>query len=306
MTDHGRPDGAQNIGAMNTGAGSQYVELAIGQQNTYPAAAPAPGVGHGRGRADIGVITVLSQELRAVVGVLERTGTYRTRQLYGGVQAHEAEVPVGGRKLRTVALQSLDRGPRSAVVAYQFLRQHYAPPLILLVGIAGGIGSGVAVGDVVVSDEVIYYDARRDTALGERRRGRSYLVAPVLRHRLNEFFRVHGGTARDRGGGSFGVHRGPVGSGDVVVTDRDSGLRRWLHEVHEKTLAVETEAGGIAQAFYEEVAHDTALRGWLTIRGISDLADATKGYADHEQAAERAAVVFEGLLPFLLLTGADG
>lgn len=302
MTDH-----YQNVGAINTGSGSMSIGQAIGQQNTYPGATAhgSTDLGHKPARADIGIITVLSQELRAVVRVMQRSGNHQSDQVFGGAEIHEARFAAPGGRLRVVAMQSLDRGPRSAVLAYQFLRQHYAPPLVLLVGIAGAIAPKVAVGDVVLSDEVIYYDSRRDTAEGERRRGRSYLVPPVLRHRLNEFYRIHGEGVQDRDGEWFGVHRGPVGSGDVVITDHDSSVRRWLHEVHEKTLAVETEAGGIAQAFYEEVQQDTALRGWLTIRGISDRADVAKGYAHHELAATRAAIVLELLLPFLVLTGAE-
>lgn len=295
----------RQVGAVNAGCGSMYAGQAIGQQINHSVPEPVATEDTKPPRADIGIVTVLSQELRAVVDVLRQSGTYRNGQLYGGVEIHEADLPVQGGLLRSVAMQSLDRGPRSAVLAYQFLRHHYAPPLVLLVGIAGGIAPGVAVGDVVISDEVIYYDSRRGTAQGERYRGRSYPVAPVLRHRLNEFFRVHGEGVQDRGSVWFSVHRGPIGSGDMVITDQDSRVRRWLHEVHEKTLAVETEAGGIAQAFYEEVGHDTALRGWLTIRGISDHADAAKGHSHHGLASARAAIVLARLLPFLVLTGAD-
>jgi adenosylhomocysteine nucleosidase len=290
-----------------------YVGSAIGQQNNYPAPAPASNTGQeqsARPRADVGVLTILSQEMQAVVRVLERAQAYQTRQLYGGQQAHEARFPVPGGGLQAVAMQALDRGPRSAVVAYQSLQKHYSPQIVLLVGIAGGISPKVTIGDVVISDEIIYYDARRESPEGVHRRGQSYPIAPVLRHRLNEFFRVHGafhspGDA-DRAAPPFRVHRGPVGSGDVVVTDRESGIRSWLLTYHEKALAVETEAGGIAQAFYEEVGDDRALRGWLTIRGISDHADAGKGDSYHDLAAERAALVLERLVPFLILAGASG
>jgi adenosylhomocysteine nucleosidase len=291
---------AANIGAINTGPGTMHVGSAIGQQNS-----PAYDLSrHRRSRADVGVIAILYQEMRAVVHVLARADSYRTRQLHGGAQAHEAEFPVPGGLLRTVAMQALDRGPRSAVMAYHRLRDHYAPPIVLLVGIAGATRAGLAVGDVVISDQVIYHDARRETADGVQRRGEGHPIAPVLRHRLNEYFRVHGEVVQDRTGVSFKVLRGPIGSGDVVVTDRDSDTRRWLHAFNEKVLAVETEAGGIAQAFYEEVDHDGALRGWLTIRGISDHADNQKGYAFHDLASTRAAEVLERFLPFLLLTDA--
>jgi adenosylhomocysteine nucleosidase len=302
--DHGNPAA---VGALNLGPGTMHVGTAVGVQHHHPAggtpaAAPVAGSADpGRRRADVGVLTVLHQEMRAVVDLLARSRDYQTHQLYGGAQVHEAQVGVGDGALHTVALQTLDRGPRSAAVAYQTLRRHFAPPFVLLVGIAGGVGARVAVGDVVISDEVIYYDARRESVDGVHRRGQSYLIAPVLRHRLNDYFRTSSGAAMHRGE-PFRVHLGPVGSGDVVVTNRESGIRSWLLNFHEKTLAVETEAGGLAHAFYEEVRLDDQLSGWLTVRGVSDYADAAKGYAHHDLAADRAVVVLEQLLPFLRLS----
>jgi adenosylhomocysteine nucleosidase len=274
----------------------------IGRVTHHHPPRPAPA---GR-RADIGVIAILSVEMRAVVEVFERAHSYQTRQLDSGAQAHEADVRIAGATLRTVAIQALDPGSRSAVVAYHQLRDHCAPPIVVLAGVAGAIRADVAIGDVVIADEVIYYDARRETAAGVRRRGQGHRMAAVLRHRLNEFFRVHGELLQDRDGVPYRVHRGPIGSGDAVVTDRDSDTRRWLGEVHENTLAVETEAGGIAQAFYEEVAYDDSRRGWLAIRGISDRADRDMGQDHHDLASAHAADVLERLLPFLLLTGATG
>lgn len=294
-----------NIGAYQAGSGQMVVGTAVGQQNNYSRPDPGRSSQHDspKPRADVGVITVLPQEIRAVVRVFRRTRRYRAVQLYGGAQIHEAEFPVSGGALRAVASQALDRGPRSAVVAYQRLRKHYAPPIVLLVGIAGAIRPGVAVGDVVISDQVVYYDARRETDEGARRRGQSYPIASALGHRLNDFFQTCGNAWQHGSGPWFQVYQGPIGSGDAVVTDRGSDIRRWLSDFHEKVLAVETEAAGIAQAFYEEVRQDDALGGWLTIRGISDHADAAKGHSDHDLAADHAAVVLEKLLPFLLLTG---
>jgi adenosylhomocysteine nucleosidase len=43
----------------------------------------------------------------------------------------------------------------------------------------------------------------------------------------------------------------------------------------------------------------TADHGWLTVRGISDLADQAKNDRHHAIAAQHAAAVFELLAPFL-------
>lgn len=259
-------------------------------------------------RADVGVLTVITEELAAVVDVLEHHRDYRSFQVSGGVQAYTAEVPAEGGNLRVAAMQTLDRGPRSAAVAYDRLQTEFAPSVVLLVGIAGGIHPSLEIGDVVIADQVIYYDARRETEDGPRRRGQSHPMAPALRHRLNEFFRRYDAAVPvDSGapGEVVQIRRGPIGSGDAVVTDGDSDIIDFLRRFNEKTLAVETEAGGVGQASYEHIDAERALHGWLTIRGISDLADRKKGYDHHKLAARHAALVMDRLLPLLRLSEAE-
>ncbi|WP_431904098.1 hypothetical protein [Micromonospora carbonacea] len=271
---------------------------------------PAPGgtpSGPAERSADVGILTVLWEEMAAVVEVLRQTPDHRVEQVYGGGTVHRATFSAEGGPVRVVAMQALEPGTHSAALGYQQLRRRFAPPFVLLVGIAGGIRADVAVGDVVLSDEVIWYDSRRETEHGPRRRGRIQATAPVLRHRINDFLVRHGPVVRPGPGDlhdgvpgtGFRLHRGPIGSGNAVVTDTSSDIRSWLAEVHEKTLAVETEASGMAQAFYEEIDDDHELRGWLTVRGISDRADRHKGHADHQLAARHAALTVQWLLPYL-------
>ena len=236
--------------------------------------------------------------------MLRRHRDYHSEQLPGGRQAHQAIADADGGDLRVVALQTLDRGPRSAAVAYDQLLKSFRPPIVLLVGIASGIRPDLAIGDVVISDEVIYYDARRETRDGPRRRGQTQPMAPVLRHRLNEFFRMNG-TSIAAPSGEIRLYRGPIGSGDAVIMDPLSDIVGFLRRFNEKTLAVETEASGVGQAFYEEIDTEGSLRGWLTIRGISDLANQDKGHDRHRFAADHAALVMDRLLPLLRLTQAS-
>jgi adenosylhomocysteine nucleosidase len=155
---------------------------------------------------------------------------------------------------------------------------------------------------VVISDQVIYYDARRETDDGPVRRGQDQATSAVLKHRLNDFELAYGNTIPLPAGGLVRFVRGPIGSGDAVVTDASSDIRGYLRAYNEKTLAVETEAAGVARAFYEEIGHHDELRGWLTIRGISDRADHAKGHGYHELASQNAAAVLAGLISFLEFT----
>jgi len=253
-----------------------------------------------RRSADVGVLTILSEEIRAVQGVLRRMNDYRERRLSHGPLAREAwlERPAG-RRIRVAALQTFTPGTDSAALAYRGLVDEYDPAVVLLVGIAGGVGKKVEIGDVVISDQVIAYDARRVAPEGVHRRGQAQAVAGALGHRLNEFRADTPAQQRGESGVAYRIHRGPIGSGNAVVTDARSELRRWLTSFNEQVLAVETEAAGVAQSFHEEVRRDAGPRGWLTVRGISDTADHHKGYAFHDLAARHAAEVMGKLLPYL-------
>jgi adenosylhomocysteine nucleosidase len=305
--DRHAPDRDINTGVFMAGGGVVNVGRdAIGKKVEswpHPGAGDRPAPASRQEAADVGVLTVLAQELSAVVEVLRRHPGYRSEQLPGGPQVHRAIIDAEGGDLRVVAMQTLESGSRSATVAYQRMREEFAPQVVLLVGIAGGIRPDLAVGDVVIADAVIYYDARRETGDGPRRRGQSQPLAPVLRHRVNEFFRRYGESIALSRGEEIRMYRGPIGSGDAVVTDAQADIIAFLRTFNEKTLAVETEAGGLGQAFYEQIDNAGGVLGWLTIRGISDLADRHKGHHRHRYAADRAALVMDCLLPLLKLSG---
>ena len=298
--------GNTNIGAVNNGPGTVNMGPTVvdGTQHNVIHHAPAPAQGAApEGPAgppvDVGILTVLPVETRAVVEVLRRHAGYQSQVLPDGAQGHEAQFGPPGEEVRVACVQALTPGPYSASEGYRRLRQRYAPPVLLLVGIAGGIHPDVAIGDVVIGTQVIYYDARKETEAGLVRRGESKPVTAELQHRLNDFMR--GGQDVAVGPGrTVRVHCGPIGSGSAVVAYAGSDLRRYLAGFNDKTLAVETEAAGFAQAFHEEDSNGASrARGWLTVRGISDLADAAKHDGAHELASRNAAEVMARLAPYL-------
>jgi adenosylhomocysteine nucleosidase len=294
-----RDIGSVSIGAMATQWGVVHTGTAVGRQW-----APG-GRADRRESADVGILTVLREEISAVAGVLRAHDHYRTAPLAGGPQIHRAEVAADAGVLQVVAMQTLEPGPHSAAAAYHLMRNAFRPSVVLLVGIAGGIRPDLVIGDVVVSDEVICYDARRETPSDLRRRGKSHAMTPAIRYRINEFFHRNGPVV-SVDPGSFRVFHGPIGSGAAVVTDEGSDIRDFLRRFNEKTLAVETEASGVGQAFYEEIDSERTLTGWLTIRGISDLAGRHKDRERHQLASDHAAVVMDRLLPLLGRTGRPG
>jgi nucleoside phosphorylase len=299
--------GAGNQGVINTGSGT--VNIAGSAIGTRTAVISAPRTESARatrrgGPWDIGVITVLSEETLAVAGMLARAGSYQERGGEGGLQFGEAAITAGGQLVKVVTIQALDSGPQSTGIAFDHLHRYYAPALVVLTGIAGGIHSSVKLGDVVIGREVIYYDHRKETPDGTRRRGSSQPVPAPVRRAVNKFFSDNGEpcplavTDPDGISRAFKVLPGPIGSGDAVIADADSDILSYLASYNDKTLAVETEAGGLSRAFYEKVSRPDA-GGWLVVRGISDHADARKDDACHDIAAWHAAAVLERLAAYL-------
>ncbi|HEY0542267.1 MAG TPA: 5'-methylthioadenosine/S-adenosylhomocysteine nucleosidase [Actinoallomurus sp.] len=316
----------QNYGVISTGSGgiSFGDNTAIGPDAHVEVTTP-PGERDSaddtsRRRAgswDVGVITALSEETAAVTAMLRRHGDhqhgdYHEETFPDGRRCHEARIALGERDLGVVAIQAVQPGQRSAAVAFQRIRDTYAPAVIVLVGIAGGIHADLALGDVVIAQGVVYYDLRKETPHGARRRGQNLQAPPAILHCVNAFFADHRYplrlTGRDPAGGErpFTVLTGPIGSGDAVVADDRSAIRDYLGTVNDKTLALETEAGGIAQAFYEQVSDENPVVGWTSIRGISDQADIVKDDSFHVIAAENAATVLERLLPYLAVVTERG
>jgi adenosylhomocysteine nucleosidase len=298
-----------NQGVMNTGLGSVNFNgpVSFGPDPTTGSEPDGRKPSHaGRaGQWHLGVITVLSEETMAVSRVLARACAYRQREHSNGLRFEEATIDSAGKHVKVVATRALETGQLSASIAFDRLCETYAPAVVAMTGIAGSIHQSVRLGDVVVAYEVISYDQRKETPAGASRRGTSLQVPATVRHAINNFFSDNGepcqvsttdpdGTTR-----TFSVRPGIIGSGNAVVADAASDIRKYVASFNDKTLALETETGGIGQAFYEK-ADGSAATGWLAIRGISDHADPDKDDRFHDIAAWHAAVVLERLAPYLV------
>ncbi|MFJ3927499.1 hypothetical protein [Streptomyces sp. NPDC090022] len=301
-----------NRGISSHGNGNTISNNAVGDHARVIAAPPAERIGAPVADPvvpthpetwDIGIVTILSEELRAVCDELK----LERHRKPGGLYFYRGEHSTAESTVRIVATQTQSQGQRSTMAALENLRRHYAPRLWALVGVGGGIHDEHArIGNVIVSTEVVYYENRKINPLGDVRRRGEHRQAPAhVVHAMNAFFTEHGTPARIHGqlasqsSQEYEVYPGPIGSGEAVVADRDSDIRHYLTHYNEKVLAVDMEAGGLSQYWQENSVHDESNPGWIVIRGVSDNADAAKGHAHHELAARNAAHVLRLLLPFL-------
>jgi adenosylhomocysteine nucleosidase len=217
----------------------------------------------------LAILAAMPEELQALLDLMpdERREVHAGREFWRG-HLHGQDVVATLSRIGKVA----------AATTATLLVERYRARQLLFIGVAGGLGEGVKVGDVVVADALVQHDmdasplfprhevplygrSRFDTdpELRERLlRAARQVVAEVPRHlgpAAVEAFALHAPV----------VHRGLVASGDrFVATDAES---RALRAALPDALAVEMEGAAVAQ-----VCHDLGVP-CAVLRTISDRAD---------------------------------
>ena len=299
-----RIDGIANFGGTNT-----FSNTAVGHGATvFNGRDPGPSTAETADEApaarwDIGVVTILAEEARAVNDVFGLSPAPKKAGLFFA----EGTVDEGGRQLSVAATRTSAQGQRSAMAACENLRRYYDPAVLMLVGVGGGIGHGGRVpelGDVVIGTRVVFYDLRKETPDGTVHRGEERESPAEMVHSVNAFFTENGEPAEFSengrpGEGGFRAFSSPIGSGYAVVADAESEIRSYLTRFNDKILAVDMEAGGLSQHWQENSVDPARNPGWVVVRGISDRADQEKGDSHHNIASRNAAQVARRLLPYL-------
>ena len=239
---------------------------------------------------DFLIITALLKEQEAVL-----------RQLANYQKAQEADFPTYYRATLKTSSESDQRNPVVVVTALTQMGntpaavrttqciQHLKPRYVLIVGIAGGIKGKVNLGDVVVSNQIIYYEYTKETpAISEQRIEAGLVDALLLDRAMNcdtgwhTLIRAKRPT-NPKSTEISQVHFGPIASGEKVIADADRVNE--LKRLHSKLAAIEMESFGVAAA----AAQSDSRPRFIAIRGISDYADDAKNDDWHEYAADSAA-----------------
>ncbi len=258
------------------------------------------GLGKSRSQMDVGLITVVPDELMGIKKVLslkERKGKLTTRSYYEGVLS-----AASGSDHRVICMRTTVQGNQSVMAAYRDIWEEFSPVLIVLIGIGGSVNKDALLCDVVFADSVLYYDRRAQTVDGAARRLQEYNINMRLLNEINKLFDSFGdkprlpavsGSYRDR----FGLLMGPLGTGEAVIKYRDAEERAWLLKVNDKTLALDTESAGLCRQFAEDrLKYGAKPEGYLIVRGISDHADIEKNDDWRQPAAGNAVLALQQLL----------
>jgi nucleoside phosphorylase len=245
--------------------------------------------------ADVGIVTVLMPEARAVIERLSRHGSMQERWDQASLRAfYSGRIQEGTSEISVVMTQCVDPKATSATAACHALIREASPRVLILLGIGGGISDDVALGDVVIANQVVAYDNRKESSEGIAYRGEAWKLSVAAKNMLHSFF---ANESPDRNG-SYSLHTGPVGTGGAVLGYKKSKTRKWLLHYNSKLMAVETEAEGVEQYFYESEDLQR-LKTVLVIRGISDKADEEKDDKWHGIASANAIDAVARMTPWI-------
>lgn len=245
--------------------------------------------------ADIAIITIVDEEARAVRKGFQMEEDHI--KIINGRYYDEAIFSTNGRDFRIVHTQCANQGNVSMALSVVELVRAYNPTHLVLLGIAGSIRDKINLCDVVIGNDVLYYESRKENEGGtvERRLRDFNLSFKMLNHithyrSISEqpFVAAEGSPTQ-----TFNLHVTPIGTGEAVIGNKLSDIRNWLLSVNGKTGAVETEAAGFSAAFNESTHN---LNDILIIRGISDKADVDKDDKWRQPASDNAVKVLKDFI----------
>ena len=228
---------------------------------------------------DIAIITVLPEEFAAVrqrlenpqlaAGLAERPNSYawETATLPGRSGDYRVVLAMAGRP-----------GNISGALVTVDTVERWHPRYVIMVGIAGGLAPGIALGDVVVSTTIYGYEYGK--LLADKFQPRTAFVYATDGALVSSSKRM--AVIGDGWRSSLSPHpepfapkvfHGEVASGEKVVDSRNASLFREILQVWPNLSAVEMEGAGAAGAI--EALRSRQTIGFAMVRGISDIPPGT-------------------------------
>lgn len=233
---------------------------------------------------DVAILVALNKELDSV---LKSKGHWEKLQFDGDIRSYFRTITPAG--VSVVAARSSGMGQLNAALLTHDVISRFKPGKIILVGIAGGIGNEVRLGDIVVSDQVVDYELGKITERGVSPRWSVHRSDALLRERLIDYkesswlqlIKEPRPDAKEKILPK--IHTGVVLSGNKVIADaRAAGA---LEAIWTRAVAVEMEAAGIAAVLHQTVDAPA----FVMVKAICDHADASKNDEWQQYAAEVAA-----------------
>jgi nucleoside phosphorylase len=203
---------------------------------------------------------------------------------------HEYEAYIGNNSDAVLVSKLANKGPMDAAAETTRIILKYNPSVLLLVGVTGGFTAKHRnLGDLIIADQVIAYEAAKIKDNGVEFRPEAFRASNTLVVQANNVIRS--GSWRTKitvarpvsTTGQPEVHVGPVLSGGKVVAS--TTFLQQFRDLWTTIAGVEMEGAGSALAVYRSDAQPE----FLMIKGICDWADKDKADGWQPYAADVAA-----------------
>lgn len=251
---------------------------------------------------DVLILTALSVELaaaRLALGIQDGTPHHRS---INGIHFWTTVVEKQGSTFSCAVASLGSAGNVNAASITTQLLSELKPKLVLMMGIAAGLRGKMKLGDVVVSERVVYYEGAAALPGGVlalrpeiQRPGIStqqdlstYFSTVSLPQRLqNQADALNFVIPPDSKAGEVAarvmVSPATIASGEKLIRDPD--LFASFKSQHDKACVAEMEAYGVVDACEKQNVPA------LVVRGISDFGDSSKDDVFHDVASKAAAIV---------------
>jgi len=233
--------------------------------------------------ADCALITALSKELDRL-----RFHFRHSKPIYIGTNTYFETMSPSGLALVGAVCHGM--GQLNAATLTMNVITKYQPKTIILVGIAGGLERRIALGDVVVSSQIVDYELGKVTPDGLDIRWSVYPVDTRLLNKVHnyrnsswiDYIRTSRPTSRNDAA-KPSSHVGLYLSGNKVIADEKTAGA--LRSFWKRSVAIDMEAAGIATVLRQ--VEDPP--GFIVMKGICDYADSSKNDDWQTYAADAAA-----------------
>jgi nucleoside phosphorylase len=251
---------------------------------------------------DVVLLCALEEEATAVLRHFpdrreSRLGPYRCY--------HASLLPSASSEaaLRVAIVELREKGNLASTQASTLAIQVFQPRAVILFGICGGIIKGAEdfrLGDVVVGNEIVYYEPGKTTPGGHQDRAQHFKAVDAGPNSLLAAalsLQDTGWTAirqineprpnDERGRTRPQIKSGLICSGEKVIAD--SGAAANLQQAY-SAISIEMEAAGVAYACQH------TLTPFLVVKAVSDYADVLKDDSHHAYACATSAAFAVTLL----------
>lgn len=263
---------------------------------------------HAARTPDVLILTALPIELSAAKSAFGISDEIQPQISKHGIHFWSIELRRNDEEILCVVACLGGAGNVTASSITSQLLSELQPKKVFMMGIAAGMRGKMTLGEVIISERVIYYEGAVAVDGGLTPRPEihrpnlktlqnltTYFSSTSLENRLQQHaaaleFIIPDKSDAGEVATKLVVSQATIASGELLV--RDSSFFDKIREIHDKACVAEMEAYGVIDACQKQSVPA------LVIRGISDYGDSSKDNTFHSVASVAAAIVTRDYVQF--------